>query len=443
MAATARLRWAAAALRGSHGVRGGAVLFAASLVLTGAGYVFNVACIRFLGPGRYADVAAMIALSTLIALPLASVQNVVAREVAQLNTAGAIGRLLRRSTILAAVASGLLLAIGLGFVAPIERALKIESAVTVAAGLSALVFMTLATILYGFLQGTQRFTFLAATYAASGLARPVLVVPALFAGLGAAGALGVNTLASLFAVVLAAIALRDFWSAKGSEPPPSLDWRQVSVMVVAMLAFASLTNADVVLASYFLRDEEAGIYAAAALVGKFVLLVPVAATTVLLPKASSRAVRGAGSHRILFVSAAVTAALTLSLTAALALVPEDLLVWAFGPAFRESTGLLGWFGLSMTAAALVSVYLSVYLAYRDSVFPLLVVFAAVGQVVAIFIWHADARAIIFDTLTCLGAVVAIHELAFPHSLLRTWRGRRAAATPLRTREPITTPVTPP
>ena len=443
MAATAWLKTAVAAVRSSHGARGGLLLFAASLVLTGAGYLFNVACIRFLGPARYADVASMMALSTLVALPLASVQNVLAREVAQLDAPEAIGRLLRRSVAITAVVSGVVLVVGLAFVTPIERALKIESAVTVVAGLSGLVFIVLVTVLYGFLQGAQRFGLLAFTYAASGLARPVLVVPALFAGLGAAGALGVNTLASLFAVALATFALRDFWSARGTERLPSLDRRQVVVMVVGMLAFASLTNADVVLASYFLADEEAGIYAAAALVGKFVLFVPVAATTVLLPKASSRAARGGSSDRILLVSAAVTAVLTLSITAVLALVPENLLIWAFGPAFRDSTALLGWFGLSMAAAALVSVYLSVYLAYRDTVFPVVVGLAAVGQVIAIAVWHADAQAIVFDTLGCLVAVLAVHEVAFRHSLVRTWRARRATVGHLRTQDAATTPISPP
>ena len=44
-----------------------------------------------------------------------------------------------------------------------------------------------------------------------------------------------------------------------------------------------------------------------------------------------------------------------------------------------SAELLGWFGLAMTAAALVNVYLFVYLAHKDLRFPLLVGLAAVAQ----------------------------------------------------------------
>jgi O-antigen/teichoic acid export membrane protein len=203
----------------------------------------------------------------------------------------------------------------------------------------------------------------------------------------------------------------------------------MAVMLVGSLAFASLTNSDILLAKYFLDDDAAGVYAAAALVGKAVLFLPAAVVTVLLPKAASRAAVGATSERILFASAAVTLVLTLGATALLALVPESLLVRAFGGDFRESTALLGWFGLAMTAAALVNVYLSVYFAERDVRFPLLVLAAAVAQVVGISVMHEDARSIVMVTLVCATSVLVLHELFFPHALARAWRARRRRGPP--------------
>jgi O-antigen/teichoic acid export membrane protein len=126
-----------------------------------------------------------------------------------------------------------------------------------------------------------------------------------------------------------------------------------------------------------------GVYAAAALVGKAVLFLPAAIFTVLLPKPAVRTAAGFSPHKILLASAAVTLLLTVSATVLLALVPESLLVRAFGAEFRDSTELLGWFGLAMTAAALVNVYLSVYFAERDSRFPALVGAAALGQIAAL------------------------------------------------------------
>jgi O-antigen/teichoic acid export membrane protein len=422
--------WLSTARR-SHGFRSGVVLAAATLILSGSGYLFNVACIRYLGPSGYGDVAALMALAALASLPLGSVQLLIAREVADLTTRGAVGevrRLLRRSMLVAVPLATALLIAGLVVSSEIESALKIGATSTVVAGLSVLVFGVVGVILFGFLQGSLRFGTLGVTYAASGMARPGLVVPALLLGFGAAGALLVNTIASALAMGLAAYGLRDLWFGPAAAAAPRLDRREVTVIIGGSLAFASLTNVDLLLASYYLSDREAGIYAAAAFVGKFVLFLPSAVTTVLLPKATSRLAAGRTARRILLASAGVTLVLTLLVAGMLALVPEGLLTWAFGPAFRDTTPLLGWFGLAMSAAALVNVYLSVYFAHRDARFPLLVAAAAVVQIVGIAVWHPSPRSVVLVTLACMGAIVVIHELIFPNRLVSVWRERTAAAS---------------
>jgi O-antigen/teichoic acid export membrane protein len=422
----AGLRVLLARLRTSQGVRAGIVMTVATLVLNGAAYLYNVACIRYLGSSVYGDVAAMLALFALVSLPLASIQSLIAREVAQLPSVGAVEGLFRRGVAIAAAIGLGLTALGVVLVQPIRDVLNVESNAIVLAGISAIFFAVLATVLYGFLQGSLRFTALGVTYGVSGVARPVLVVPALLLSLGAAGALAVNTLAGLFAVAIAGYALRDLWRRETREDPPHLDRRQMALLLVGSLAFASLTNVDVLLAAAFLPNDLVGVYAAAALVGKVVLFLPSAVVTVLLPKAATRVAAGVTTQPILLASAAVTTAVTLAATVALALVPASLVVWAFGGDFRESTTLLGWFGLAMSAAALVNVYLSVYFAERDPRFPLLVLGAAIAQIVVVSAWHPTPRSIVLVTLACASAVLLVHELAFPHSLVRN---RRAAREP--------------
>jgi peptidoglycan biosynthesis protein MviN/MurJ (putative lipid II flippase) len=100
-----------------------------------------------------------------------------------------------------------------------------------------------------------------------------------------------------------------------------------------------------------------------------------------------------------------------------------LLVWAFGGDFRQATALLAWFGLAMTGAALVNVYLSVYFAERNPWFPLLVLGAALAQITAVSLWHPNPRSIVLVTLACASAVLLIHEVAFPYALARIWSGR--------------------
>jgi O-antigen/teichoic acid export membrane protein len=411
-------------LRGSQGLRAGVVLGVATLVLNGCAYLYNVACIRYLGPRVYGDVAAMLALFALVSLPLGSIQSLLAREVAQLSSSGAIRALLRRATVIAVVFGLASVALAAALVQPIRELLNVQSSSAVLAGIGAVFFAVVAVVLYGFLQGLLRFHALGLTYALSGLSRLILVIPALLLGFGATGALLVNTFASFVAVAVAAIALHRLWRLKTSEKAPHLDRPQGVVLLIGSLAFASLTNVDILLAAYFFSDHLVGIYAAAALAGKIVLFLPAAIVTVLLPKAATRAAAGITSAPILLASLAVTLVITLATAALLALVPESLLVWAFGGDFRESTALLGWFGLAMTAAALVSVYLSVYFAERDARFPLLVLGAAIAQIVVICLWHPNLRSIVLVTLACFSSVLLIHEIAFPYALRRVWRRRR-------------------
>lgn len=397
--------------------------------MNGAAYLYNVACIRYLGSRVYGDVAAILALNAIVALPLGSLQLVLAREVAQARVLGLTGGLLKRWTLRASIGAAALLVIGLALSGQIQDALNIRSREALVIGLGAIFFAVVVAVLYGVLQGEMRFRGLGLTYGLGGLTRPILVVPALLLGFGAAGALAVNTIAGIVAVLIAAWALRDLWAADEKGTAPLHDRRQTTVMLIGSLAFASLTNADVLLAKYFLEDAEAGVYAAAALVGKAVLFLPAAVVTVLLPKAASRSAVGATSQGILYASAAVTLALCLAATAVLALVPESTMVWAFGGDFRDSTALLGWFGLAMTAAALLNVYLSVYFAERDARFPLLVMAAAVAQIGGVIAFHDDALAIVLVTLGCGAAVLALHELFFSHAVVHAWIARRRALAP--------------
>ena len=84
-----------ARLRVSSGFRAGALLGGARLNLNGSAYLYNVACIRYLGSRVYGDVAAMLALFALVSLPLGSIQTLLAREVAQLQDRRGIAALLR------------------------------------------------------------------------------------------------------------------------------------------------------------------------------------------------------------------------------------------------------------------------------------------------------------------------------------------------------------
>ena len=105
-------------LRAQGGVRAGAILLVSSAAFAASSYLYNLLCIRWLGPKSYGEVAALTALSMIVFLPLLGVQTALAREVARLRgpaEAGVIGRLFRvsvRRTSLVVAGFGAALTVG-------------------------------------------------------------------------------------------------------------------------------------------------------------------------------------------------------------------------------------------------------------------------------------------------------------------------------------------
>ena len=71
-----------------RGVHAGAVVFVGVLALNLGNYVFHLIAARSLGPALYGDLATLIAISGLIALPLGGIQIWVARYVAHYTAVG-------------------------------------------------------------------------------------------------------------------------------------------------------------------------------------------------------------------------------------------------------------------------------------------------------------------------------------------------------------------
>ena len=293
------------------------------------------------------------------------------------------------------------LAVGLVLLSPIQEALNIGSEATVAAGLSGIVFAVLAAVLYGFLQGAHRFHALGVSYAVSGIAR----VGAGRARSGPRSRSGGR-------------AWRECCRGRGRRPRRGdrsrrhlADTRRVSAAADRTVArgfdlhrFARLRvpherrhRSRKLLPRQ--RGSQASTQLRRFLARRFCSSrAPSSPFSFRRPRPAPRpeAVRRDSPGECRSDARAVAR----NGRSVLALVPESLLTWAFGPAFRESTALLGWFGLAMSAAALVSVYLSVYLAERDTRFPMLVALAAVAQVLVVSAWHPDPRSIVLVTLAC-------------------------------------------
>jgi O-antigen/teichoic acid export membrane protein len=388
-------------------------------------YLFHLVSARALGPASYADLAALVALTGLVALPLGGLQAAVARDVALLTASGAghaVPARIRRALAFAGIIGICGTFIFLAASTVVQRVLDIENftAVVLAAVLTTPAFLT--PIVWGWAQGLQRFVVLSLSVAAGPAARLVLVIVLLAGGLTVTDAMAATVFAAAVAVVIPLWLLRRSF-AKPAETIAPFDVRRLSGRVVpvvaGLLAITALTTVDVVIAKSVLPEREAGIYGAASLIGRVILYLPAAVATVLLPKVAARSTLRQGSHDILAGSLAVTAAFCAAATLLYAFAPHFVVGLAFGDSFDDAAPLLWLFGLAMSGYSLLNVLLFYHLARGDKRLAWLLIAGAVVEAVAFTVFQESARQLITVSAVTAAALLVAHELVVGRELTRT------------------------
>ena len=399
-----------------RGVHAGAIVLVGVMALNIGNYVFHVVSARTLGPELYGDLATLIAITGLIALPLGAVQVWVARYVAHYTAIGdeaAARWFVRRALTYTAIGGVVMTLVLLAVAWPLRSALGIASISAVA--LTALTAFPAATspITWGLAQGLQRFSLIAVTYTSGAVARVVLTVLAFGIGLKVGGAVLATLAAMLVALAVPLWALRRWLqpTATSARRVTRLEAaRSLSPVLLGLLAIAALTSVDVVVAKVTLTPHEAGIYGSASLVGRVILYLPAAIITVLLPRVAARAADQVRTTDILRRSVVVTLAFCAIATLVYAAAGSLIVRIAFGSDYADAAGLLWLFGVAMTGYALVNVLLVYHLGHERTAFAWLLGFSAIAQIGLFLALHESARQLVMIDIAVAGGLLISHEL---------------------------------
>lgn len=347
---------------------------------------------RRLGPSGYGELAALLGLLLIGAVPATAVQVVVARRVAAGETGG-----LGRASVRAALAVTLACAGAI----PVLRGVLHLPALPVALVAVTLAPMTLAGALMGAVQGQRRFGRLATVITVAGAGR----VGGALVGLASGGTAtttmaGMATGAWLALLTAGPVLDGSAWhrltaSRHTSDHPPT---REVTHAAVAMLATAAIMTADVLLAQHYLPAVDAGRYGAAAIVTKVAIWLPYAVTMIALPRLAVAGQRPAA----LRVSVAVLTALGLVEVGGILVLGPWLFPLAVGDGYQEVTGLLWLFAVEGAALAVAQLVIMSRLAATDRwVGPLLWV-ALAAEVLVAGVLHGS-----ITTIVTIGTVTAL------------------------------------
>ena len=374
-------------------------------------FLLNAYAARALGPAEFGALGSLLAAYLIVSLPLSTLSLLFAKSVATFaahqNTAG-IASLLR----IGLASLCLLGTMGLSVIAltrsQIATFLRISSSgPVILIGLAIACAPSLFAV-RGALQGLQNFAHLSFNIGFEAAIRFLGVVFLVGVGLGLNGAIGAYGLAPLLALAIGLFSLRGFLTREGPLEKFSLqalsqNWLGFFVLFTCM---AAMNQIDVVVVKHFFSPEEAGLYHAAASLGKTLLFIAGILNHTMFPKVTEAQARGVNSLPILKEYLAYVIGLcTLGIVTIWVAAPQ--LLWVtFGQSYVGAAPLLRLFGLAAGLMALVSVLVH-YRAAANDMWPLrAIVLATAGESLALWFIHPALSAVVW-TLVAVNMVTLL------------------------------------
>jgi O-antigen/teichoic acid export membrane protein len=408
--------------------KGATVMGVLTLLASATMYASNLIFSRVLAPASYGDLTALLALLVVLTVPTGAAQTVIAERVAAYMADGRRDRV--RYLIRHALAHVAIVAVVVGAVytlaIPLVQHLLQLQAVGPAIALAPLVILSfLFPVALGTLQGMDRYLAFGLFTLAVAVSRIAFGVPwASWEGGGSGGAIAGQALGVGVVLVATAWLLRDDLIGRGTGAATSGVRRRPDVRTIsaslAFIAFAFISNFDILLAKLFMESEEVGQYAALSTIGKVVLFLPAAIAVVMVPNAARARHSRRETARVLRVAAVLVALTTAIAAVPAALAPELVVSTMFGDAYKAATD--GVLPIVIAGAGMALLYLLVVytVAIEDRRWTMLIAAGILLQIVGIAVFHSSPAQVATVQAAVIWIVLIGNEIGF-HSLVRTPR----------------------
>lgn len=321
--------------------RAAAFVGAGTLVLNAATFLVYFGVARLTSHEGYGDVLALLSAVFIGYVPAVVVSLTVARRIAFVAaelgpaaTARIEAGVLRRTYAVALA----VLALGVLARAPVAGLLHVADSGAVGWAAAALAISIVFQMQRGMIQGLERYHALAISYAIEGGGRLGL-------GLGGTALAGESGFFAGTALAVSTVAL---WNGlelvrhrtaagSGGETGASADGPGNAATALAMAVVTVLSLYDAILVKHWFAPNAAGVYAAAAVVGRATYSAVAFIPAILMPRVVHLSRGGRSTARVLAASIAATAAPMLIAIAAVSLAPHLVIAVMAGRSFDAAT----------------------------------------------------------------------------------------------------------
>jgi len=372
---------------------------------TAIGYVFSylylLAMGRMLGPETYGILGALFAIFYSVCLIGQAMMEVIATNIAstvvrygETEAMGVFKRLGIRLSIIFLVPALVLIIIA----RPIASFFHLDYTGPVILLAFAIFTALLINIILGLLQGLQKFRELgiAGYLVAQGLKLFTGVI-FVWAGWGLMGATGALIIATAIGAATGLFLVRKRIAAGvPGDSRNRIRLGHIFLPTLLLAVFLSIpASVDVMLVTHYFGGEEAGLYNAAATLGKVVVFLPIAVSLIMLPRAAENHAKRMDTRKILFQAFTLTFIFSCFVAVICWLFSEQIITLFFGKAYLQAGSIVGIYALAMLFFSLNIVLMHYSLAVRNLWLMFMVDMVTISEVVVIVALHRSLTQIIW------------------------------------------------
>ena len=324
-------------------------------------YLFQLVVGRSLGPEDYSLFSALFGIvylgSNLVNSVQVSVAKLVSSALARKDSIQA-GAIVTSILLQVVIIGGVLFVVFMLTAPSIASYLHSNSVLPVlVTGFVILLFLWVPVTL-GALQGAQRFRAYGGVLLTFASSRLLFAIAALAANLGTLGVLFGAGMASLVTAITGIILVKPPIIPRRITYPGRESFLKVlPPAVIGTIAIGLPGSADLFLVRHFFPPDQAGLYAGASILGKVVLILPMAVSTVLLPRFTHDRTLANTSLRLLYRGVLLTAIISGVTCMGFVLLPRIALSILLGPDYTNAANLVPLYAITMFLFSLSVVFI--------------------------------------------------------------------------------------
>ncbi len=380
--------------------RHGLMVFGANTVANVLGYAFHFAISRKVGVEQYGVLAALNAAYMIGGVFATIAGTVVIKYAAEFHAAGDrahLSALVRFLCTFGVVAVAIVSVLGYVASPALAAYLKVSNVPAVTLCLAVIGISSAGTATRSVFTGLQNFWQFSISYVLESVFKAGLGIGCVYAGYGVVGAFAGWTVACVISLAYTIVVLYAEFRGVAARAF-AIDLRRLAITMAgvsaATILITSISYVDVIVVKHYADATTAGLYGALSLAGKILLFFVAFVPTILLPKASARALAGQHVTGVLMTALGVTLAFSGAGLVFYYFFPGFVITTLAGASFAPAAPYVFSYGIAMTLLAALNTVVAFKIGIHRFDFVVPLAACAVGELAGISFLHSSLSQII-------------------------------------------------